>query len=131
MPDPNPNPEAERDLSAILGLLPMDIIESVIATLIKVFGDQPAIEILLDLSSKVAAVNFETQNKLNQQSALHNLTVAGTVKCLEMVLNIDPKASNAPERMQECLKTLESFKLDFGASQTSQPGPGEAKSPAG
>ena len=120
MPKANENPESERDLGALLGLLPMDIIESVIVSLIKVFGDQPAVETLLDLSSKVAANNFETQNKLNQQSALHNLSVAGTVKCLEMVLNIDPKSSEAPNRLRECLQTIASFKVDFAGDGTRQ-----------
>lgn len=114
MPDPG-----TTDFSAMMEMLPLDIIEAVLVSLIKVFGEQPAIETLLELSSKVAENNLQNQSLVNQQLVLHNLTVAGTVKCIEMVDAINPKDGNAPEKLRQCLKTMDAFTLP----QTPAPNP--------
>lgn len=109
MPEKEPTAANDRDLGAIMGLLPMDIIESVIISLIKVLGEQPAIETLLGLSKQVASANDEQQAMLTQQLVLHNLSTAGTVKCLEMLMQIDAAAETAPQRLKECLETIQYF----------------------
>jgi len=98
--------ETKRDLSDILGLLPMDIIESVLVSLIKVLGEQPAVETALDLAEKVAAANHQQQNQLTEQLLVNNLTVAATVKIMELITAIDPKATDALEKIQRCLANV-------------------------